>query len=296
MISTHTPPGDGLAAFYGWAKAIDGEVLVKFFNEMAKYADPGYQDRLNILGRKGQWVFNIVFSEKGGTTSLPTVSVTVAETFPGQTIYELTVPRPDRLEDETYAAMTTRWLQIAYSALVGFNVLAGNPFNFNVATPWFVDPDAVPSATPLVLQDDHGITNEVWRLPATTPWVGQLTSLQINTTAAIINSNGVRPTSTLTLPDENASAAVVQIRLTSVIGFTWANFWVTAGLVGGPPIGEDFCIVFSNNKAWIPGSTTPLTYTFVGILPITSGYITRVSLLPYALSDEALVALSLNPQ
>ncbi len=296
MINNTTPPGDGLAEFYGWAKAIDGEVLVKFFNEMCIYAEPGYQDRLNILGKRGGWVFNMVFSEKGVTTSLPTVSISLGESFPGSRIFEQTIPRPSRLTDETYADLTTRWLQMAYSALIGFNIEAGNPFTFNTGSVWYVDPDlSSPSDVVLVLQDDWGIASEVWTTPAQNPWVGSLTGQSINLLDATIDQDGrARLLSSVILP--LAGTIVIQLLLESYSGFVWIPLWDDAG-TPYPALNQEVCVVFSDGYAWIPGYPVAIASPFDDIsLSEFEGYVSRITLFDTLASNDMAVFLSLNPQ
>lgn len=297
MISGSTPPLDSLAAFYGWGKAIDGEVLVKFFNDMARYAEPGYQDRLNILGIKNGWVFNIVFSEKGVTTSLPTVSVSLGNSFPNSSVYEVTIPRPARGEGESYADLTTRWLQVAYTALLEFNGLADNPFNFSQGLEWFVDPDISPSDAVIVLQDDIGTPNEVWGLPASASWIGLVAETEFDISDATITEDGVAPTVSTAFPP--ATSIVVQFVSQDFSEFPWKFLWDYVD-TPYPVDGEKFCVVMTDSgKIWLTGYDGPIIndFGFVGNQPIlTSATIQRITTFEDTISDEAAMFRSLNPQ
>ena len=295
-IYNTVPPGDGLTEYYGYAKWIDGVVLVRFFNDMALYGDPGNQDRLNVLGTRGRWTFNLTFNEKGQISQKPNIGITMVEgTGYSDKILSETVDRPDREQGETFADLTTRWVRSAYAKLLEFNATVDNPFVFHTDnSPWYVNPAMlqIDGSHPT---SDYSIGNALCEWTA--PVIGQWRGSSGTTINMMVTAHGGRVTAPVTMAPGHM---MVQYSISDFSDVDWMRDICEATGNALPRIGDPFVVCYIDGNVVMMGRSASWTYgensPGTGLI-LNSGTcdIQRVSIydnLPMAMARF----LSMNPQ
>lgn len=267
MISNRTPPGDGLADYYAWAKYLDGATFVRFFNDLAIYGEAGQQERALVFGRSARWTFSVGFAEHGLLSQAPEITASWSDSDSRE---EVIFSRPETLPGETHRDLTLRWLRMVYWQLCAWNSREGEPFRFPRSGEWYYDQAAI--VTPAL--PTFSITETFFPQPdrftggrgTVIPYSGSMMGSLVSLSEALGLSPGTW--------------------MVTVVLVSYDDPWV----FGGGLLGESISVVLQDGFGWAVGASVG---NVSRVIPTFSGLVQSIRLCP-RLSEQDAVILSAN--